>query len=105
MALLLDSSFVYALFNAQDRNHAPALRFAATIRQQSLLPDVALLEITFLFKRDTYYSAIRTFLEEFSKAQITLVPPATEDISRISEIMDTYARAEFDFVDWRWRNG
>lgn len=99
MTLLLDSSFVYALFNGDDRNHAAALQFAAAIRQQSLVPDVALPEITFLFRRDAPYSAIKTFLVEFTKAQLTLVPPTTDDIIRISQIMDTYPTAEFDLVD------
>jgi predicted nucleic acid-binding protein len=97
--ILVDSSFLYALFQKDDRHHSRAREFAASNRLPALVPDVVLPEVTFLLARDGGISAAAAFLEGFKAASLKLECLTIEDVDRAREIMLSYSDARFDLVD------
>jgi predicted nucleic acid-binding protein len=97
--ILIDSSFLYAVFNAGDKNHTHAARFITSVDTIPLVPEVVLPEVAFLFERDLGHYAIERFLGEFALAQIQMQPLTTSDILRAQQILQMYATAQLDLVD------
>ena len=97
--ILIDTSFLYALYNANDARHRAAVESAREINQVSIVPEVILPEITYLFRRDIGYHAISPFLQKLAESDIQLQCLEWVDIRRAQEIMVTYATSEFDIVD------
>ncbi len=52
MPVIVDSSFIYALFNHGETGHLDAVSFALANADELLLPDVVLPEASYLFRRD-----------------------------------------------------
>ena len=99
MTIITDSSFIYALYNEKDSRHLQAMNFAATYTGRTVIPDVILPEIGFLFVRDFGYSGLQKFLAKFKELNVRLEPLDWADLARVHEISVTYASAEFDVVD------
>jgi uncharacterized protein len=99
MTILTDSSFIYALYNAKDTRHQRAMDFATQYTGVTVVPDVALPEVSYLFMRDLGYAGVRTFLEHFKQIHARLEPLEKADLVRVHEIAVEYASAEFDVVD------
>ena len=97
--ILVDSSFVYALYSTKDQKHRAALEFSEQTAAHPLIPDVVLPEVTFLFHRAGGVPAVTTFLHNFVEAGIETIPLQLVDIRRAEAIMTTYASADLDFVD------
>jgi uncharacterized protein len=97
--ILIDSSFLYAIYNAGDENHQRAMESVISMKDIPLVPEVVLPEIAYLFIRDVGYFALERFLGEFANAQIELQNITISDIRRAHEIMKTYPDAKFDLVD------
>ncbi len=99
MTILIDSSFLYALYNQGDTKHQIALSFALKNRGATLVPDVVLPEVCFLFERDFGHYAIIKFLGEFAGVGVPLQAIDIDDVRKAQAIMTKYPKAEFDFVD------
>lgn len=97
--ILIDSSFLYAIFNADDQNNVTALEFIDSLTDIPLAPEIILPEVAYLFIRDIGYFALERFLDEFLNAQIELQSLSILDIQRAHEIIKTYPDAKFDLVD------
>ena len=97
--ILIDTSFLYALYNVNDFHHRAAIEFAREINQISVVPEVTLPEITYLFRRDVGYHAISPFLQKLVESDVKLQCLEWSDIRRAQEIMVAYAASEFDIVD------
>src|SRR5262245_44307644 len=97
---LIDSSYLYALYNSGDKNHSRALNFARTTSTSPIVPEIILTEVTFLFLRDIGHHGVSRFLEKFVAIDVELQSILKQALQRAHEIMVTYASAEFDFVDW-----
>lgn len=97
--LLIDSSFLFALYNQSDDYHQQAQRFAAGNQSSFLIPDVILPEVTFLFSRRGGVPAVGGFLRTLAAVQPHLEPLTITDIQHASEIMSKYADSKLDFVD------
>lgn len=97
--ILADSSFLYALFNQDDRYHPRAAQFAAQNETISLTPDVVLPEVTFLFNRNGGTPAVASFLEAFQASGMRLECLISDDLLRAREILLSYPAAHLDFVD------
>src|SRR4051812_39207068 len=97
--ILVDSSYVYALYSSKDINHAQALEFSKQTVFQPIIPDVVLPEVTFLFQRAGGIPAVTLFLRNFAAAGIQPTFLLLQDIQRAESIMQRYANAELDFVD------
>lgn len=49
--ILVDSSFLYALYGTKDQKHRIALEFSEQLTASPQIPDVVLTEVTFLLHR------------------------------------------------------
>ena len=85
--ILIDSSFLYAIYNIDDENHQRAMKFIIAIRDMPLVQEVVLPEVAYLFIRDVGYFALERFLSEFASAQIELQSISISDIRRAHESM------------------
>lgn len=99
MTILTDSSYIYALYNSKDPQHAKAQDFASRYRGNTVVPDVILPEVCYLFKERVGYYRMQNFLEFFMKTGVTLGALEMSDVRRVHEIAVSYSSAEFDFVD------
>jgi hypothetical protein len=94
--ILVDSSFLYALFQTDDKRHQEATAFADSNPTPIRLPDVVLPEVTFLIGGIPTATA---FLEAIRSINLELECLTMEDVDRARQIMHSYADARFDLVD------
>jgi uncharacterized protein len=97
--ILIDTSFLYALSDINDKYHVQAVKFARSNKKTRVIPDVVLTEVTHLLYRSIGHHAILTFLKAISLTDAQLEPVSIGDLKRIHEIMEKYADAKLDFVD------
>lgn len=97
--LLLDSGFLYSLFDEDDRFHKAVNVVAETQGGVAIVPDVTLVEVMFLVRRAGGIPAAIRFLEYFENANFQLEAFQKQDIRRARELMDIYADVRLDFVD------
>ncbi len=97
--ILIDSSFLFAVFHQQDVNHEQAKAFNANTTQVPLVPDIILPEVSFLFLRDVGYHALEPFLKNLAAIDVQLTGLDMADVQRAREIVGTYPKARFDLVD------
>src|SRR5260221_12456949 len=96
---LVDSSFLYSLYNLNDNNHNRAITYSQQAQDTPLVPDVVLPEVTYLFRREGGVPAVTAFLRLFAIASVETVALTKPDIQRAESIMSGYASAKLDFVD------
>jgi uncharacterized protein len=99
MTIITDSSFIYALYNANDSFHQRAIRYASEYTGGTVIPDVILPEVSYLFMRDVGYRGVQIFLQNFNRANPRLEAITNADLERVYEITVQYSSAEFDVVD------
>ncbi len=97
--IITDSSFIYALYNHKDAHHAEAMRFAKYYTGLSIVPDVVLPEVAYLFTRDLGYEGVQRFLGQFKSLKPNLEALEASDLYRVHEISVIYGDARFDIVD------
>lgn len=59
--ILIDSSFLYALYNPADGNYQKSQQFSSQFQGLVIVPDVILTEVAFLFRRAGGFQAVATF--------------------------------------------
>lgn len=99
MTALLDTSFLFALTNRNDRNHSRVLNIAQTINEPLVLPTVVLPEICYLIASRLGHPVMRRFLMELTQSNTRLEPLTVADLQRVNEILDQYADTQLDFAD------
>lgn len=99
MTLLLDSSFVYSLCNLNDRFSPIAREFAITADTDFIVPELTLVEASYLINRDIGHHGLGPFLIAFVRLDAELVSVTLDDIARVQEILVSYSSARFDLVD------
>lgn len=99
VGVILDSSFVFALYAEDDKHHEAALTFMADFNGVAIVPEIILPEVTFLFQRTGGTPAVIRFLEKFNDAQDELECLTTIDLRRAKQIMEQYREAKLDLVD------
>lgn len=97
--MVIDSSFLYALFESKTNRHEEVADFMATTLFVPIVPYVVLGEVTFLFNRAGGAPAMRRFLDAFVQFDGEFEGITREDLQRVSEILAQYPRAKLDFVD------
>jgi hypothetical protein len=97
--ILIDSSFLYAAYSSDDKNHVKAQEFAFESLESFIVPDVVLPEVTFLFRRRGGVVAVAKFLEELIATAPRLLTLTIADLDRVLEITSQYRDASLDFVD------
>lgn len=99
-SVLIDTSFIYAIYDQQDKNHLQAVHWAnKTPAIKMILPDVVLVEATYLIRRNSSIVQVINFLKHFVPAAFILNPLHILDLNRSSEVMAQYLDARLDFVD------
>lgn len=97
--MLIDTSFLYSVYNVDDWQHARSLALIDNRHTPSLIPQVILPEVGFLFLRDGGHHAMLRFMEAFESSKAALVSITINDWQRATDIAKQYADAEFDIVD------
>jgi len=97
--VLVDSSFLYALFDHTDNYHTKAFNWSSGNPALMLVPQVALNEVMFLLNRNGGVPATVAFLNGFTVSPYELTSITVDDLKRVSQIRQQYAQARLDFVD------
>ena len=97
--LLVDSSFLIALYDQDSDAYREVREIAKLYRGRFLVPQVVLTEVVYLLKRETGVQGAVAFLEDFNRSQPDLQDVKLEDLQRVQEIMQQYVSAKLDFVD------
>jgi predicted nucleic acid-binding protein len=97
--VLVDSSFLYVLYNRNDPKHQAAQQVARVSAQVFVIPDVVLTEVAFLFRRAGGVMAVARFLDTLVRTNPQLEPVTAADLERARTVMMQYASANLDFVD------
>ena len=98
-AALLDTSFLFALADSSDRNHARVLAVASNLESPLILPSPVLPEICYLLASRLDHAAMRRFLVELVASDTILEPVRRADLDRANELLATYADSHLDYVD------
>lgn len=96
---LVDSGFLYALFDQSAPQHNLALQVLASDQALYFIPEVTLTEAAYLVRRSGGVDASLRFIDAllaFPKTFISILP---QDVLRVRDIMRLYTSARFDFVD------
>lgn len=97
--LLIDTGFLYALFDEGDLYHEAANQVRQFEVGLPLVPDIVLVEATFLAARDGQTWGVINFLSIFEQQNFELVSITMADVVRAREIMQRYMSRQLDFVD------
>jgi predicted nucleic acid-binding protein len=97
--ILLDTSFLYALNDANDINHKTSIAFLKNLKTALFLPTPVLPELCYLLHSRLGHSAMRRFLTGLVESDIELVSLTPDDLVRINQLQDNYADARLDFTD------
>lgn len=96
--VIADTGFVVALANRLDNRHADVAPIYAQY-PKILLPQVVLVEVAYLIKRDADMATIVRFLEGLPASRFELIAAVEQDIARSAEILAQYIDSKIDFVD------
>lgn len=99
MTAILDTSFLFALSNHRDRNHARVLSIAQTLSEPLILPSVVLPEVCYLLASRLGHQAMRSFLKNLASSDTAIENLIAGDVQRIYSVLEEYADGELDFVD------
>jgi predicted nucleic acid-binding protein len=72
LTALLDTSFLLAMTNSKDRNHARVLETAAKINDRLILPVTVLPEVSYLIGSRLSHAAMRQSLRQLAATIIRL---------------------------------
>ena len=95
-SVAIDSSVLYALFDAGDRAHAQAVRFLAQPSQLLITSVPVLTEVIYLL--DYSVDTQQAFLV-WAHQSLDIDDAAGRELPRIAEIMKKYADLPADFAD------
>jgi predicted nucleic acid-binding protein len=97
--VLVDSSFLIALFNVDDYQHDNVNEIAESYRGRFVVPQVVMTEATYMIGRENSIWGAIAFLREFTHWKPELIEVTMNDLERAASIMEQYLDAELDFVD------
>jgi len=99
VSAILDTSFLLALTDSNDKNHNRVLSIARQLRDPLILPIPVLPEICYLLASRLSYGVMRRFLQDLVNSTTVFEPITAVDLQRINEILEQYADSRLDFVD------
>ena len=99
MTLIIDSSFLVALYDGGEIRHQRAFDFAADNVETMLVPNVVMPEVSFLLARNLGYARSLNFFDFFKHRNVRLEAVSIEDLTRVNEISQQYEDAQLDLVD------
>ena len=99
MSALIDTGFLYAVLDKGDKNHQRVTSALSALRDDLVLPTVALVELAYLLQARLGHTTIRRFIQELDGGPFLLESITRSDTKRIYELLDQYSDIELDFVD------
>lgn len=99
MAALVDTSFLFALANDNDKNHAACVTSAQNIRTRLIVPVTVLPEIAYLLDMRLGHYVMRQFVKQIVNPGWTLEPIGESDLVRAAQLLEKYSDNRLDFVD------
>ncbi len=99
MSVLVDTSFLFALANRNDRSHAACYAVAQTTRERLVVPQTVLPEAAYLIDSRLGHPAMREFARQMSQPGWTIEALEQADLLRTTEILEQYGTMRLDFVD------
>ncbi len=97
--LLVDSGFLYALYDRDEKHSEPVMAVAELYRGGFVIPYVVLTETAFLFRRAGGTLSVAQFLIALAQGDYQYEIVSPNDLIRTSHIMTHYVNANLDFVD------
>lgn len=99
MAVVVDTSVLYALVDAADSAHARARDAVARETEAIVVPQVTLPEVGYLIGSRLGPRAEADFVRHLAASDWRLEPLTDADLARTVELMDRYADAQLGTVD------
>lgn len=99
MTALLDTSFLFALADTDDRHHTQVLATAQALHESLVLAVPVLPEICYLLSTRLGHAAMRHFLAELIESDVELAALEKSDLPRVHALLTQYADARLDFTD------
>jgi predicted nucleic acid-binding protein len=99
MPTLVDTSFIFALANQNDRSHAACADLARSISGGLVVPVTVLPEVMYLATERLGHHIMRQLVRQLTSRAWTLENLSQEDLARASAVLDRYADSSLDFVD------
>jgi len=99
MTALIDTGFLYATLDEDDKNHQRVTNSLANLTEDLLLPTIVLVELTYLLQARLGHAAMRLFIQQLEHSSLQFEVITKADVPRIYELVDQYADARLDFVD------
>jgi predicted nucleic acid-binding protein len=99
VSAILDTSFLLALTDSNDKNHKRVLSVARQLRDPLILPVPVLPEICYLLASRLGHAVMRHFLQDLVSSNIVLESLTIADLQRANQILQQYADSRLDFVD------
>jgi predicted nucleic acid-binding protein len=107
MSALLDTGFLLAVLDADDRLHS-ACSAALQTESEPILPDAVIPELAYMVLRELGYEVLIAFLSSVLDGELPVERTTREDLSRARELLQKYDDSRIDFVDLSsrlWPNG
>ncbi len=95
---LLDTGFLLAVLNADDKWHTACVK-ALLAEPKPILPDVVLPELAYMILRKGNHKILLSFLSSILNGELKIEKSTDEDLARTAEILEKYADSRIDFVD------
>lgn len=99
LAVLVDTSGLYALIDADDHDHLAVRSFVAECREALVVPVTVLPEIDYLVASRLGVRVELAMLRSVVSAELRLEPLTANDLQRCIEIVETYADSDIGLVD------
>jgi uncharacterized protein len=100
MQILLDTSFLLAISARSDKNHTRALKAMQKMEDDRfIIPVPVLPELFYMCTVRVNYSVAVQLYNTLQSEDFVIEPLLPEDQKRMSQIMEKYLSARFDFVD------
>lgn len=96
---LMDSGFLYALFDNSDVHSLPVRKCLGKIREEIIIPVPAITETAYFIRKNLGQDALGDFAEDLSNMDVRFEAPTIQDYSRTSEVLRKYKDSNLDFVD------
>lgn len=99
MAVLLDTSCLFALLDKDDRYHKTTLSFVESTSETLIVPDVILPELSYLVNKYLTVEAEVKLLSSIIEGELALESLLLTDLERVIELISTYRDKKIGFVD------
>ena len=99
MSLVVDTSFVLAVLDISDSDHARCLQLAESTTERFVVPMLTLPEIDYLLRREKRVDVWETFVGEIAGGSYSLHAPDETELQRAAELEVTYADLRLGLVD------